>query len=271
MTVAVPQPTEYAPLQDEDEPPMNRHFNTTGPCFPDQHYMVDPLARLPDADRYVERRAHGPHFPVLREALINLLVHQDHGDQYRTARILWYADRVIFENPGEALISAEELCQGGASMPRNPLIARMIRLAGFSEQTGLGITTMREQWMKLEGQALEVVNDRALKSYRIEFPWAASVGDERTEVNPPTGEVAPQVTPQVERLLNVLDGERTRDDLLNRLGLADRKHLRTAYLEPALAAGLIEMTQPDSPRSPTQRYRLTEVGRHALARQKGAM
>jgi hypothetical protein len=40
---------------------MNRHFNTTGPCFPDQHYMVDPLARLPDADRYIEQ---GKYFVV---------------------------------------------------------------------------------------------------------------------------------------------------------------------------------------------------------------
>ena len=40
---------------------MNRHFNTTGPCFPDQHYMVDALARLPDADRYIEQ---GKYFVV---------------------------------------------------------------------------------------------------------------------------------------------------------------------------------------------------------------
>ena len=40
---------------------MNRHFNTTGPCFPDQHYMVDARARLPDADRYIEQ---GKYFVV---------------------------------------------------------------------------------------------------------------------------------------------------------------------------------------------------------------
>ena len=223
-----------------------------------------PNAFALEADGFT-RRAHGPQFPVLREALINLLVHQDHGDQYRIARILWYADRVIFENPGDALISAEELRQGGASTPRNPLIARMIRLAGFSEQTGLGITTMREQWRALEGQEPVVVNDRAQKSYRIEFPLGAMLGDENTEIVPPTGEVTgevtPQVTPQVERLLAVCDDEPTREVIQDRLGISDRKHLRATYLEPALAAGLIEMTQPESPRSPTQRYRLTPAGR----------
>ncbi|TDQ40152.1 hypothetical protein DFQ45_101287 [Thiopseudomonas denitrificans] len=36
------------------------------------------------------------------------------------------------------------------------------------------------------------------------------------------------------------------------------------YLNPALDAGLIEMTQPDAPRSPTQKYRLTALGRQLL-------
>jgi len=35
-----------------------------------------------------------------------------------------------------------------------------------------------------------------------------------------------------------------------------RKVSRKRYLLPALSAGLIAMTQPDKPRSPTQKYRL---------------
>lgn len=75
----------------------------------------------------VSRRAHGPHLPALREALVNLLVHQDHGDR-RTARIRWYTDRVVFENAGDALVSPEELTRGGTSTPRNPLLLRIIRV-----------------------------------------------------------------------------------------------------------------------------------------------
>jgi len=37
-------------------------------------------------------------------------------------------------------------------------------------------------------------------------------------------------------------------------------------LQPALSGRLIEMTQPESPRSPTQKYRLTEQGRNFLER-----
>jgi hypothetical protein len=50
-------------------------------------------------------------------------------------------------------------------------------------------------------------------------------------------------------------------DLMQTLGLSHRPTFRNNYLNPALEGGWIERTQPDSPRSPTQRYRLTGKGR----------
>ena len=51
-----------------------------------------------------------------------------------------------------------------------------------------------------------------------------------------------------------------RDALMRALGLKDAKHFRRHYLLPAMSAGLVEMTQPDHPRSPTQQYRRTTAG-----------
>jgi Fic family protein len=72
-----------------------------------------------------------------------------------------------------------------------------------------------------------------------------------------TDQATDQVTDQVKRLLGVLavGEEVTAAELMSRLGLAHRPTFRANYLRPALAAGLVVMTQPDSPRSPTQRYR----------------
>lgn len=50
------------------------------------------------------------------------------------------------------------------------------------------------------------------------------------------------------------------------LELRDREHFRLEYLQPALNAGLIEMTIPDKPTSGLQKYRLTDSGRAVLAR-----
>ncbi|QXI41011.1 Fic family protein [Pseudomonas xantholysinigenes] len=68
-----------------------------------------------------------------------------------------------------------------------------------------------------------------------------------------------QVTDQVARLLEVLKpGLALRaNELMERLELSHRHTFRANYLKPALAAGLIEMTDPTAPRSPMQQYRRT--------------
>ncbi len=68
-----------------------------------------------------------------------------------------------------------------------------------------------------------------------------------------------QVSDQVARLIQALAaGEMGSSTLMNALGLSHRPTFRKNYLTPALEGGWIERTQPDSPRSPTQRYRLTD-------------
>jgi Fic family protein len=76
--------------------------------------------------------------------------------------------------------------------------------------------------------------------------------------NAQTDQVSVQVNDQVRRLLVALGkGEKTAAELMQGLGLRHAPTFRKNYLIPALEAGFIERTQPDSPRSPTQRYRLT--------------
>lgn len=74
-----------------------------------------------------------------------------------------------------------------------------------------------------------------------------------------------QVNTQIKRLLQVLQAQDLRAaELMQVLGLKNAPHFRKMFLAPALDAGLVERTQPDSPRSPTQRYRLTLYGQHVL-------
>lgn len=70
-------------------------------------------------------------------------------------------------------------------------------------------------------------------------------------------QVTDQVTDQVARLLQALPSGAAlkSSELMQRLGLSHRPTFTQNYLKPALAAGLIEMTDPASPRSPAQQYR----------------
>lgn len=76
-----------------------------------------------------------------------------------------------------------------------------------------------------------------------------------------TPEVAPEVTPEVKKMLAILKGEMTRKEIQQKLGLKDEKHFREAYQQPAVDAGLIEMTIPDKPNSRLQKYRITPKGK----------
>lgn len=61
----------------------------------------------------------------------------------------------------------------------------------------------------------------------------------------------------VSRLLDVMEYETayTASALLAKLGLKSKETLRRNYIEPAIAEGLIEMTEPDKRTSRNQRYR----------------
>ena len=72
----------------------------------------------------------------------------------------------------------------------------------------------------------------------------------------PDAQLTPQVTPQVIALMDALVGQMSRAQLQQALGLSDRKNFSERYLKPALAAGVIEMTLPDTPNSRLQQYRL---------------
>ena len=76
-----------------------------------------------------------------------------------------------------------------------------------------------------------------------------------------------QVTEQVKRLVLCLNEESLSvKEIWEALKLKHRPTLAQDYIKPALELGFIEMTQPDSPRSPTQKYRLTEKGCNYIKR-----
>jgi len=58
-----------------------------------------------------------------REALVNLIVHQDYNDKRTVAQIELEPHRTTMVNAGASLVSETELINGGTSTARNPLLA----------------------------------------------------------------------------------------------------------------------------------------------------
>jgi ATP-dependent DNA helicase RecG len=70
----------------------------------------------------------------------------------------------------------------------------------------------------------------------------------------------PTVKDQVKILIFNLKNEMSVQEIMTKLNLKGRRNFMQNYLLPALEIGYIAMTQPETPRSPTTKYTLTEKG-----------
>lgn len=112
-------------------------------------------------------------------------------------------------------------------------------------------------------QVLRVSDSQADATPFVEFILGALRDALREAVS--TDHVSDQVTDQVAALIRAIgSGELGSNHLMQALGLSHRPTFRNNYLNPAMEDEWIERTQPDSPRSPTQRYRLTRKGHRWL-------
>ena len=209
------------------------------------------------------RRARALEEEALREALLNLVAHQDYADVQRTATILWWRDRVVFYNPGDSYVDTADLWAGGFSETRNPLIARMLRQAGLAEQAGSGLPLIRRTWDQTGRPTPELRNDKGRKRFEMTFLWGeerdsgvsepvngrgerVNGPDERRNrlnerlndgVNEPQGEITKQRLPdRVLRLLRAEPGVRV-PELVARLGASEASVRRA--LKALKADGLV--------------------------------
>ena len=204
---------------------------------------------------------------ILREMIINALVHSDYSQRGAPIRVVFLDDRIEVESMGILLpgLTIEEMKQG-ASRIRNPVIARVFKELGLIEQWGTGVRRIFAEAQEL-GLPEPKIEEIAL---RLRFTvYLAELHRIQADTTKPltTGRVDPathQVTQQVRKLLAVCVGEASRTELMKAVGLKDRVTFARKYLEPALVGAFIEMTQPDSPTSPTQKYRLTAKGKSVL-------
>lgn len=106
---------------------------------------------------------------AVREALINLIIHQDYTDQHTVAQIELEPHRTIMVNAGASLVSEKDLMNGGTSTARNPLIARALKLIGFAELGGSGLREVSRVWRNAKRRPPIVLTDEQHNRFRIEL------------------------------------------------------------------------------------------------------
>jgi ATP-dependent DNA helicase RecG len=193
---------------------------------------------------------------ALREAMVNAVCHRDYNEAGAHVMVEIFDDRVEIYNPGGLPKGLPPQDFGRHSVCRNPNIAALLLRCDYIEKMGTGIERIRAALAKADCPPVKIRFD---SMFTLEFPKPTFAGE-------PPPQVTHQVTHQVKRLLELLQGEMTRGQLMNALGLKGRMHFSKEYLAPAMEAGYIEMTIPEKSNSRFQKYRLTTKGKTHAAK-----
>ena len=201
-------------------------------------------------------------YAAIEEAVVNAVYHRSYEEREPSEVRIDRHELVVVSYPGpDRSIRLADLQAGRAVSRRyrNRRIGEFLKELDLTEGRATGIPKILKE-MAANGSpppVFETDDERA--SFVIRLPVHAGA---RVATDQVTGEVA--------RLLGVAaEGEHARRGLQDALGLKHAPHFREAYLLPALAAGLMEMTLPGQPTSRLQRYRLTALGQQHLRRLKG--
>ncbi|WP_200241197.1 ATP-binding protein [Lamprobacter modestohalophilus] len=205
---------------------------------------------------------------ILREVVINALVHADYSHRGTPIRIAFFDDRIEVENPGLLLpgLTVEDL-KLGVSLIRNPVIARVFRELDLVEQWGSGVPAIYRQ-AQVEGlpePTIEELAGRLRFSVPLRDPLPLTREQSRTSRPAQSGAQSGAQSAQI--LLTLSDTPLSSHDIAQILDLPSKSGAFKRSLKELLDDALIEYTIPDKPTSRLQQYRLTDHGRRILAQQ----
>jgi ATP-dependent DNA helicase RecG len=209
-------------------------------------------------------------YEALKEALLNAIIHRDYFEIGARVMVEIFDDRVEISNPGELLFERKYF--GRKSVARNPVIFDIFNRLDLVEKVGTGIkriiSAVEERGLSVEFEMngfFTTIFERPL------FPYPATIRQRQVRYQTGTLYVPrmyPASTPHVYKILSFCEIPRKRDEIQTHLSLKDREYFRSSVLKPLLEEELLEPLIPGKPRSPQQKYVITEKGIQLLKKQK---
>jgi ATP-dependent DNA helicase RecG len=185
---------------------------------------------------------------IFREVVTNILIHREYLSGL-PAKFIIESNQVRTENGnrphGHGTINPSNF----TPYPKNPVIARFFKEIGRADELGSGVRNLFKYTRNYSGG----VDPQLIEAdiFRIVIPTPQA-----------TPQVTPQATPQdiVSRMIAFCRTARTAKEMMDYLGLKDRKHFRTEVLNPLINQKKLAMKFPDKPRSPKQKYYSPNIG-----------
>ena len=202
---------------------------------------------------------------AVTEAIVNAVVHRDYASN-ASVQVMLFADRLEIWNPGELpmTLTLAALREPHPSVPRNPLLAGPMFLAGYIEKAGTGTLDMLALCLDAGLPAPEFRQETGLFKQIFGRKATPEVTDD--EVHDEVHDEAHEPMIAIERtiLMACAESPKSASDLLRALGYSTRAGNFRRAIVRLLESRSLELTIPDKPRSGRQQYRLTSVGKTRL-------
>ncbi|MDR3283104.1 MAG: putative DNA binding domain-containing protein [Candidatus Methanoplasma sp.] len=190
--------------------------------------------------------------PAVREAVLNAIVHNEYAIP-TAIQIKMSKNEMTIYNSGHLMDgwTVEKLLSAHTSEPRNPAVANVFFRAGAIEAFGRGISTIMSQYRDA-GNRMPVFKDDPTG---FSVTLTSMAGTAKASNEDKTG-IWEDYTGDVLAVLS--EGPMAASEIMAAVSYSKtRSTFYRAVLNPMKDKGLIVPTDSDSPRSPSQRYRLS--------------
>lgn len=204
------------------------------------------------------------------ELVVNSICHRDYSILGTDIQVKLFDDHMTVESPGilPGLVRPNNIREMHFS--RNPKIAAYMHEYKLVKEFGEGVDRMYREMEEAGCPAPEYkqvefmvyATIRQKKGGIVQVSTSNSTSNSTSKST--SSSTSNSTSEKTVRLVRAIKNEMSIREMMEVLEMKSRPMFLNNYLTPALKAGYIEMTQPNSPKSPTQRYRLTEAGRRLL-------
>lgn len=207
------------------------------------HFVRSNMHTKTIVDPSTGKRADKTDYPVnaVREAILNALVHRDYSihTEGMPIQLYMYSDRMEIKNPGGLYgrLTVNNLGKVQADT-RNPVLANALEVLSITENRYSGIPTIRRELAEMNLPEPEFI-DRNGEFTVIFRKYADNQSAEETVS---------------EKLVRFCKKPRSRTEIAEFLEIKSASYAITTYVKPLIDKGLIKLTKPNTPSSPSQKY-----------------
>ena len=202
---------------------------------------------------------------IFREIIANMLVHKEYSSAEPTKLII-YKDKIVAQNSNIPRIHGLITLENTYNFSKNPRIAKIFRAMGFVEDFGTGIPKLFKYCKEYTGYEPIIEDEKTfritlrheffkskikqIQGEQIKLFDTANVSD---KVNNNKDQVRDQVRDQA-GIIDFCKIPKSLKEIMQHFGYTNKTKFRNKFLNPLIENGIINLTFPESPHSPKQKY-----------------